>query len=157
MKRAPSIFSLLAGAVIFTQLCSCSLLKEEVTDSRATGKILQVTSQPASLGYNRLGYHSAVYPGLAKFLQANGYPDFLVEDKSFSLRQMVVFYVKPNKAYLFQMKDSLGGQKLKVTGPEPIGKKTRALFNAIDRAGQDEQAAQGRRTGARGRGVVSAT
>ncbi len=136
MKRALSFSSLLAGAALLSQLCSCSLLKEEVTDPQATGKILQVTSHPASLGYNRLGYHSAVYPGLAKFLEANGYPDYLVEDKSFTSRQMVVFYRKPNKAYLFQMKDSLSGQKLKVTGPEPIGKKTRALFDAIDHAGR---------------------
>lgn len=134
MKRALSLPSLVAACMILAQLCSCSALMEEATDARATGKILQVRSQPASLGFNRLGYHSAVYPGMAKFLHANGYPDYLVEDKTFSSRQLVMFYVKPNKAYLFQMKESIGGPKLKVTGPEPIGKQTRALFEAIDHA-----------------------
>lgn len=125
MKRA--LLTLLAAAL----LPSCSSLMEVKTDRQATGKILQVTSQPASLGYSRLGYHSAVYPALATFLQAKGYPDFLVEDKTLTTRQVVVFYLKRNQAYLFQMKEGISGQKMSVNGPEPIGNKTRAVLNAI--------------------------
>ncbi|MDB6117068.1 MAG: hypothetical protein JWO08_849 [Verrucomicrobiaceae bacterium] len=136
MKRA---FLTLLAAAALALLPSCSSLsgvvKETATDRQATGKILQVTSQPASLGYNRLGYHSAVYPELAQFLAAKGYPDFLVEDKTLTTRQVVVFYLKPNQAYLFQMKEGIRGQKMSVNGPEPIGKKTRIVLNAIRHLG----------------------
>ncbi|MDB6138707.1 MAG: hypothetical protein JWO94_1779 [Verrucomicrobiaceae bacterium] len=137
MSRPSSFFSLLLAALLASLLSGCAMMggavMEGATDSRAKGKVLRVTAEPVSLGYHRLGYHSQVYPGVAKFLRLKGYPDYLVEDSGLTSRQMVMFYLKPNQAYLFQMKEGFGGQSLKVTGPEPIGKKTRAVFDAIDR------------------------
>ena len=137
MRFLPSrLLTALLGAMI-TLLSSCSLMHgafmEGATDAESTGKLLRVTMQPASLGYDRLGYHSQVNPRLAAFIRLKGYPDYLIENRSFSLRQLVMFYLKPNQAYLVELR---GSANLKVTGPEPIGKKTRKLLDAVSHVEQ---------------------
>lgn len=106
---------------------------ETLTDSQASKRILKVRAQPESLGHKRLAYHSQAYPGIGKFLQLRGEPDFIIEDHGFSSRQIVIFYLKQNQAFLFETKSSLSGTKVHAHGPEPIGKKTRAVLEAIDR------------------------
>jgi len=106
---------------------------EGFTDSAVSHKILPVRAQPESLAHKRLGYHSLVYSGMAAFLQKQGEPDYLIEDQTFSKRQIVMFYLKKNEAYLVELGSGLAGPQLKTKGPEPIGKKTRELLDALER------------------------
>ncbi len=130
-------FPTLPALAISALLCGCAGTKgtfmETMTDSQASKRILKVRAQPESLGHKRLAYHSLAYPGIGKFLQLRGEPDFIIEDHGFTSRQIVIFYLKQNQAYLFETKNGLSGTKVQASGPEPIGKKTRAVLEAIDR------------------------
>ena len=103
------------------------------SDSDARDRILNVAGNPPSLGYQRLQYHSIACPAVKKFLEIRGYPNFIIEDTKLTSRTIVIYYVKPNQAYLLGITTGLAPQKFDVSGPEPIGKQTRALFDALDK------------------------
>ena len=133
MKR-PFLASL-CGCLLSVALPSCTLthgaFMEGATDQAANHKVLPVRAQPESLAHKRLTYHSEVYPGLKMFLQLRGQPDYIIEDNGFTKRQIVMFYLKKDQAYLMELDNGLSGQQTKVKGPEPIGKKTRDLLDAL--------------------------
>ena len=123
--------------LVTAALTGCATTKgtfmENMTDSQASKRILKVRAEPESLGHKRLAYHSMAYPGIGKFLQLRGEPDFIIEDHGLASRQIVIFYLKQNQAFLFETKNGLSGAKVQANGPEPIGKKTRAVLEAIER------------------------
>ena len=113
------------------------------TDSDARDRILNVAGNPPSLGYQRLQYHSGACPAVKKFLEIRGYPNFMIEDTALTSRKIVLYYVKSNQAYLLGIKTGFASQKFDVSGPEPIGKQTRALFDALDKLEKAETAETG--------------
>ena len=137
MKRFRPILSLLATLALNALLNGCAMTKgtfmEGATDSQASGKVLAVRGTPETLGHKRLGYHSLVYPALAGFLDKTGYPDYIIEDHGLLKRQIVMFYLKTNHAYLMELETGITGHQSTVRGPEPIGKKTREVLDALDR------------------------
>ena len=118
-------------------LSGCEMYKgtflEGATDLKASGKMLAVHAEPESLGHKRLRYHSLVYSGLKVLLQMKGDPDYIVEETGFTKRRVVMFYLKKNEAYLMELDTTLVGPQSKLRGPEPIGKKTRELLDALTR------------------------
>ena len=103
------------------------------SDSEARDRVLNVAGNPPSLGYQRLQYHSSACPAVKKFLEIRGYPNFIIEDTGLTSRKIVLYYVKSNQAYLLGITTGFAPQKFDVSGPEPIGKQTRALFDALDK------------------------
>lgn len=128
--RLPALFLVLITLAALLPGCATT---HGTTNADARDRVLHVTENPPSMGYQRLQYHSGVSPALKGFLQVNGYPDFIIEDTGFRSRKIVMYYVKPNKAYLLTITTGLVGQKFDVSGPEPIGKQTRALFEALNK------------------------
>ena len=142
MNKLRPFLPLLLGLAMSTFIPGCTLLGGPslpgTGDSAARDRILHVTEDPPSFGFKRLTQHAAASAALKEFLEARGHPDFIIEDTGLVSRKLVLYYVKPDQAYLLSIKKGLTAQKFDVSGPEPIGKRTRELFDALTKLEQAE-------------------
>ncbi len=114
-------------------LTSCQVSQDAfelgATQANSNG-LMSVRSAPPTIGFRRLQAYSGLNPAIKVFVQAKGYPDFIIEQRKLGKMAMVCFYPKKNQAYMIQTLLNLPGET-QVLGPEPIGEKDKRLFKAI--------------------------
>lgn len=133
MRLFPSLPLLAALLAILTSGCASIRRDGDASDAGVRGRMLAVNSLPPSLGFRRLSYHVRSCPPLGAFLKKHGQPDYLIEDSSFRSRKLVLYYLKSKRAWLLTLKSNGGQSSVEASGPEPIGRQTLALFDALDR------------------------
>ncbi len=89
-----------------------------------------VRANPPSVAYRRLTARANLVPSLKMYLQAKGYPDYMVEDAGPYSSSIVCFHVAKNEAYLMKISE-FQYDKVKIIGPAPIGEKDKRLFKAM--------------------------
>jgi hypothetical protein len=112
-----------------TLLTSCAALSKQ----RLVSGIAEVTIAPPSPAYLELQRLARLDPLLANFLRTHGAPDRIIQDIGTIDCKVVMYYLKPNKAWLFTLQQGFHGGSNSLSGPSTIGKKTRELFDAMDR------------------------
>ncbi len=129
----PKIFIRLLALGCLLSLSSCETYKSEFmlgwTQLEAQG-IQPVRPTPPSLGYRRLQAYGTVNEAVKLFLQAKGYPDYIIEQPGFVSIKIVCYYLGKNQAYLIQSTGNYA-PSTRFLGPEPIGEKDRKLFKAL--------------------------
>lgn len=124
MARGFAAFVL--GAMLLT---NCASLSKQ----RLVSGIAEVTTTPPSPAYLELQRLARLDPLLANFLRMHGAPDRIIQDIGTTECKVVMYYLKPNKAWLFTLQQGFHGGSNSLAGPSTIGKKTRELFDAMDR------------------------
>ncbi len=134
MNKTWTFVSLCTAVLLVVLLPGCSIVggnRQGTTSAQARDRVLPVIEEPPSLGWKRIQYQSSVCPAFKEFIHAKGLPSFVIEDTGLTTRKIVVFYDKTDQAYLVSVATGVTGQKFEVSGPEPIGKQTHALFDAL--------------------------
>jgi hypothetical protein len=115
-------------------LPACEAYKSQLflnwTQIEARG-IQPVRAKPPTLGYKRLHAHAGLNTAVKLFLQAKGYPDYIIEVPSFLQVRIVCYYTGPNQAYFLQSTGN-HASSIRILGPEPIGEKDKKLFKALE-------------------------
>lgn len=123
-----------------TGLVSCQNFADAVANVSSTTTLgstydqsrglLPVRANPPSVAYRRLNARANLSPSLKMYLQAKGYPDYMVEDDGSHNSSIVCFHVAKNEAYLLKITE-WQYDKVKIIGPAPIGEKDKRLFKAM--------------------------
>ena len=132
--HAPRItLRLLFALCLLAGLPACETYKSQFvlgwTQIEAQG-VQPVRAKPPTLAYKRLQAHASLNTAVKLFLQAKGYPDYIIEVPGFVQVRIVCYYTGSNQAYLLQ---STGNHapSTRILGPEPIGEKDKKLFKAL--------------------------
>ncbi len=76
----------------------------------------------------RLEQLRQTHPTLGEFIGRQGIPDFTVENTGSQGAGLLLYYLKPGKAWICLMK--AGGKDAAILGPEPIAKKELTFLRA---------------------------
>jgi hypothetical protein len=99
------------------------------TERAANDQIMLVADHPPTLGCQRLQYQSQVYPDLATFLAARGWPDFLAETTSGQRRYLVLYFLDRRQAFAARTRHP-DDRSMEFAGPYPV---TRREYELLDR------------------------
>jgi hypothetical protein len=114
-------------------LVSCESYKSEFmlcyTQLEAQG-IQPVRSSPPTLGYRRLKAYGTSNDTIKLFLQAKGYPDYIIEQHGLKPFKMFCYYISKNQAYLVQSTGNYA-PSTRILGPDPIGEKDKKFFISL--------------------------
>lgn len=106
MPRLANCLAPLLIAMATHAVTSCGSVPDTVmataTSFQADDHLMLVRANPATLGFRRLSYQSALYPDLGSFLRSRGNPDFVAEAANDGRRHMIFYYLKGSHAYASQ-------------------------------------------------------
>jgi hypothetical protein len=114
---------LLASLLIGILLSSCAGIgdswRDGITRRAAADQIMLVSSQPPTLGHQRLASQQQVYKDLATFLKARGWPDFLAETANDGRRYLILYYLDRRQAFAARTRRP-DDRTIEFAGPYPI-------------------------------------
>jgi hypothetical protein len=131
IRRLPAavLVLCLAGTLV-----SCRQLSTDMTlaaTQSQVGGIMPVRADPPSVAYRRLMARSESETLTRHLIQAQGLPDYVIEEAGFTSAKLVCFYLKTKSAYLIRINDLHPGRN-EIFGPSPIGEKDLRLLNAFE-------------------------
>jgi len=115
--------SLLATLLISLLLASCGSVGDSwmngMTRRAAADQIMLVSSNPPTLGHQRLNTQARIYGDLKLFLSSHGWPDFLAETSNDGRRYLILYYLDRREAFAARTRRS-DNRTMEFAGPYPM-------------------------------------
>jgi hypothetical protein len=104
-------------------LTACAPMEDRLSAFAAKDSLMRVRENPPSLGHQRVEKLAAEHPNFADFLRKRGgWPEFIAETSNQDRHYTVLYYLKPQVAYLCRSYDSRGSAA-EFRGPYPLTKR----------------------------------
>lgn len=104
-------------------LTSCGTVGDSwmngMTQRAAADQIMLVSSDPPTLGHQRLVTQQRLYKDLGTFLTARGWPDFLAETSNDGRRYLILYYLDRRQAFAARTRRS-DDHSMEFAGPYPM-------------------------------------
>jgi len=115
--------TLLAPLLLSLLLASCGSLGDSWMNGRthraAADQIMLVSSNPPTLGHQRLGTQQRLYGDLKLFLSTRGWPDFLAETSNDGRRYLILYYLDRRQAFAARTHRP-DNRTMEFAGPYPV-------------------------------------
>lgn len=126
-------------------LSSCGTVGDSwmngLTHRAASDQIMLVSSDPPTLGHQRLVTQRRLYKDLGLFLAARGWPDFLAETSNDGRRYLILYYLDRHQAFAARTRRP-DNRSMEFAGPYPITDRESAMLGDLKASFNDHTSGQ---------------